>query len=88
MNCSLGWLDGSPAPQSAVCTAGAAPQTAPQVAASAPQAETPVGVASVITPVVNNQAPAPQVQQNPYPNMGQVAGQNIGVNNNGFNFDN
>ena len=35
-----------------------------------------------------NQAPAPQVQQNPYPNMGQVAGQNIGINNNGFNFDN
>lgn len=28
VNCSLGWLDGSPAPQSAVCTAGAAPQTA------------------------------------------------------------
>lgn len=28
MNCLLGWQDGSPAPQSAVGTAGAAPQTA------------------------------------------------------------
>lgn len=28
MNCSLGWQDGSPAPQSAVGTVGAAPQTA------------------------------------------------------------